>query len=500
MLERYCDILVIGSELPGLITAAFLARRGLSVQVVDTDINAENPKTPDPTCLANVHSKLLRSILGRLNVPEMTIQSFMQQDATLQVIFPRHRIDIAANPLLYFEELEREFPAQLDELKLFYENQARTRHQTDVNELFQKLLPNSWSESRALKRFVRDNNLDSKNGDFARLAGLSPVLSAYLKAQFLVTTQSLSDAPFDFQVAELFNPGDGEIFSIHPGISNLRKILFERIIQHDGSVRRKVQVLGLPFHGGVFDGAELSDAGGTVLAKYVIWNAPLKPLATLLPRKWRFRGLRKQCELQSSDFHWFSLRFAVEPQYIPDPMKASIVDIADENREFSSGNLLLYQVRRPKSEGPAHIDVHFLLPASALSEPDDFFEPFFENARERLLRLLPFAEKSLQLTFPLPQKSRDENTLFPLDENDFDIMRHAAGEHGVSHQIAKNFLDQFPLHYQTAAPNFFITHPRVFAAFGLESKLILGLKITDIIWQEVDKSKKRAMKSERRIA
>jgi hypothetical protein len=120
--------------------------------------------------------------------------------------------------------------------------------------------------------------------------------------------------------------------------------------------------------------------------------------------------------------------------------------------------------------------------------------------RERLIELLPFSDTSLTQVFPLAQPTQDLTTLFPLEENDFEIFRHRVRENGISHNSAKNFMDQFPLHYQTAAPNFLITHPRVFGAFGLESKLILGLKITDIIWQEVDKSKKRAMKSERRIA
>jgi hypothetical protein len=66
-----------------------------------------------------VHSKLLRSILGRLNVPEVTIQSFLKQESNLQVIFPKHRIDVFANPLTYSEEIDREFSAQQDQLKTF---------------------------------------------------------------------------------------------------------------------------------------------------------------------------------------------------------------------------------------------------------------------------------------------------------------------------------------------------------------------------------------------
>ncbi|MBU0506917.1 hypothetical protein KJ708_13090, partial [bacterium] len=130
MLEKYCDILIIGDHLPGLVTAAFLARRGLSVQVIDTDLFSKHPKKPDPVCLTNIHSNLLRSILGRLNVPEVTIQSVLNQDATLQYVYPKSRIDIFHNPMDYFDEVEREFKDNFKEIKRFYEKQSKLRHRT----------------------------------------------------------------------------------------------------------------------------------------------------------------------------------------------------------------------------------------------------------------------------------------------------------------------------------------------------------------------------------
>lgn len=501
MLEHYCDILVIGTELPGLITAAFLARRGLSVQVLDTDRYAEHVRAPDPTCLTNVHSKLLRSILGRLNVPEMTIQHFLALESTLQVIFAKNRIDVLSSPLAYFEELEREFPDLHNELKLFYENQARDRHQTDINELFQRLLPTGWSERRSLKRFIRDNKLDLRSPEYQHLGDADPRLAAFFKAQFLLSTQAFVHDPFGYQVAELFNPGDGEIFSVHAGSKHLKKILVDRLIQHDGNIRRKIQVTGLPFQNGALEGVELADGGGTVLSKYTIWNGDLAKLAEILPRKWRFRGLRRQCTAYESNFHWFSVRFEVDRHCVPDPMKTCVIDIAQPDKELTGGNLIYLQVgHQDKASTTAKIDVSLMLSKSALGEPEEFFEPYFEAIRNRLTRLMPFSGDSLRCIFPQKQARENTDTLFPLSDNDYEIFRERAHEHGIADTRARCFQDLFGLHYQTPAPNFFITHPNIFAAFGLESKLILGLKITDLIWQEVDKAKKRAMKAERRIA
>src|SRR5689334_20764934 len=112
MLEKFCDILVIGTELPGLITGAFLARRGLSVQVVGADFYSDHPQMPDPLCLTHMRSRLLKSILGRLNVPENSIQHFLSRETQLQVIFPDRRIDVLSNPMGFSEEIEREFPGE----------------------------------------------------------------------------------------------------------------------------------------------------------------------------------------------------------------------------------------------------------------------------------------------------------------------------------------------------------------------------------------------------
>lgn len=500
MLEKYCDILVIGTELPGLITAAFLARRGLSVQVIESDFYANHPQMPDPTCLTGVHSKLLRSILGRLNVPEVTIQNFLALESNLQVIFPKHRVDVCGNPLLYADEIEREFPSEESCIKTFYEDLARERHQIDVNDLFQQLLPYTWRERRAFKKFLKQSKLHDKSAVYKNILAKNSVLKSYFKAQYILGYQSFCDDPFAFQVAEMFNPGDGEIFGIISGLKPLRDILLDRLTHHDGHIRHKISAQKLLYRNGIFEGVELSGTGDTVLAKYIIWNSSLAKLRELLPKKWRYRSLRKSCDAFQSHFQWFTVRFEIAKNLIPEPMKRNVVLIDEAGKELSGTNFLYVQIRDTEEDATSLIDVNFLLPRSALGENNEFFKPHFDGIRAKLLNVLPFSEKHLRQVFPLENAEKVEDTLFPMSENDFEVFRHAAETFGVGQQDEKSFQNLFPLNYRTPTPNFFVTHPKVFNAFALESKLMLGLKITDIIWQEAEKEKKRAMKSERRIA
>lgn len=500
MLEKYCDILVVGTEIPGLITAAFLAKRGLSVQVIDPDFYSDHPHLPDPKCLPHAQSKLLRSIMGRLNVPEVTIQNFLKKESNIQAVFPSHRIDVLSNPMFYYDELEREFPSNLEELKSFYEEQAKLRFQIDVNELYSHLTPNSWGEKRAFKSFTREHKLDSKCKPFLNLIKDRPTLDAFFKAQYILGFQSWMTEPFEYQIAELLNPGDGEVFSVISGQRSLKNLLMDRITNHDGYVRKKCSPRQLLMRNGVMEGVELAESQETILSRYVIWNHSLKQLQDILPDKWRYRNLKKQCPAFEPTFHWFTTRFQIESDFIPDPMKSNLVIVRNPKEELLGANFLYATLSERSRGGMTYIDVHFLMPKSALEENHAFFAPYFEQIRESLCRVMPFADKSLKQVFPLSGDSEDMDTLFPMNENDFDVFQYSAAANGILQNKSSNFADLFELNYRTPTQNLFLTHPYVFHGLGLDAKLTLGLKITDLIWQEVEKDKKRAMKSERRIA
>lgn len=500
MLDKFCDILVVGKEIPGLIAGSFLARRGLSVQLIDTDFYADHPSQPDPTCLTHIKSKLLRSILGRLNVPENTIAHFLAQESTLQVLFPKNRIDIFENPLFYEEEIDREFPEDHQALKGFYETLSRVRHQIDINQLFQLLIPDSWRERNAFKKFIREQNLDQKSSDYIRITQTDPVLGSYLKSQFMLAYHAQCREPLAHQVAELFNPSDGGIFSVMSGQKGLTEILTERLLSFDGKVRRKSAIGKLLFRNGVFEGVELAGSQETVLSKYVIWNTSLEKLADVLPDKWRFRKLKKDCGAYPEHQNWFTARYILPTSHIPGPMKRNLLIIRDTKKSLSATNLLYMQLRPIRNSENTFIDVNFLLPTSALDESPSYFKPFFDDIHAALANLMPFSENLLKLVFPRDVSSDSLDTLFPMHENDFEVFKHSAAVHGMVQYDHQNFSDFFKLSYRTPSPNLFLSHPHVFLPFGLDARLTLGLKITDIIWQESEKEKKRAMKSERRIA
>ncbi|OGQ06614.1 MAG: hypothetical protein A3G32_01835 [Deltaproteobacteria bacterium RIFCSPLOWO2_12_FULL_40_28] len=501
MLERYCDTLVIGTELPGLITAAFLARRGLSVHLLDLDPFAGASHTPDPFCVAHLHSKLLRSILGRLNVPEPNINLLKETDSPLQVIFPKKRIDISPNPIIFYEELEREFPKHIDQLKIFYENLAHIKHQVDTQQLYSHLLPKTFMAKRKLKKFLQVHDLNKKATDLG-FKDTPPDLSAFLKAQLKLLTYTHNEDPFVFQVAELLNPNEGEILSVQAGHQHLKQIFLDRIAHHDGVLRSNVKIDHLLFRNGLFHGAKLAGNDGNILSRYIIWNTQLKPLLPYLPKLMRFWWLKKAIREVKPKAHWFTTQFEIDYTLIPLPMKENILYVHNPNSELSGTNFLYIQLykRAAQESQKTVISVSYLLAPGYLDEKLKIFEGFHAKIKEILEFLIPFSQKSLELVFPLPHKASEEETLFPLREDDFEVFKQNAATHPVYEVKTKTFADLFPISYKTPSPNFFLTSPEILGGLGYEGKYMMGLKVTDLIWSEVEREKKRAMKVEQRIA
>jgi len=500
MLERYCDALIIGTEISGLITASFLARRGLSVHVLDLNPYAQNEKEPDPFCVAHLHSKLLRSILGRLNIPENDIQHLSHtSDSPLQIIFSKKRIDISANPVTFYEELEREFPAQHNELKLFYESLANIKHQVEAQALYSLIIPTSFRERRQLMKFVKSHGLDQRLGELGISIDKNSSLKSFIMAQLKLVTYTHMESPFAFQVAELLNPSEGEILSVQGGHQYLKKLFLERVNHHEGAYRPESKIEELLYKNGIFEGAKLAGLEGNILSRYIIWNTDLKRLTDYLPKQFRYRKLKKIIRNLNPSAHWFTSHYLLPKKFIPKPMKKNLIIIEDPDKDLFETNFLYVQVK-DKNQETTKLSVSYLLKPEALKADDSYFSPIHQKILETLRFIIPFADHHLTHFFPTTQKVKNEETLFPLGDDDFEIFKQTARAHPIYFQKAKSFVDLFPISYKTPAPNLYLTSSEILGSMGYEGKFMLGLKITDLIWNDVEKEKKHAMKLERRIA
>src|SRR5215813_11857215 len=121
MSEKFCDILIVGCELSGLIAGAFLAKRGLTVTVLNTDHDVGiEEKNIQPNLISHLDGRLFKTILGRLSILDSELGIVNRYDTPYQVVLPDHRIDVTVFRDRFYKELKREFPDQADSIRSFY--------------------------------------------------------------------------------------------------------------------------------------------------------------------------------------------------------------------------------------------------------------------------------------------------------------------------------------------------------------------------------------------
>lgn len=507
MSDKYCDVLIAGTDLAGLIAGAFLAKRGLSVTVLnfDKDISTEK-KSIQPNLITHLDSKLFKNIMGRLSIVDHELGIARRLSVPYQVVLPQHRIDVSTDRDLFERELQREFPDDFEQIKEFYNAMDLFESLLDTETLQNLILPKGIKEVWNFKRFIKNSGLSERLSHYTEELEANKDIEAFLDAQLRFLSSTYSENPFTYVISKLLSNDNCVLYEVKGGVNRLKKIFIDKIESYSGLVKNNVQIENLEIEGRKVRGMKLSGFEGNIGCRYLLWNQKIREIEPFVPQIfWNRRLLHRISNIKPKLYH-FTIRYDMNEREVPEGMRENLLYIANPDLPLTGSNFFHINVFRPdenKPSGRIHLMVSYLLEAESLHSPKDFLGAIHDEITAHLRNLMPFSN-SLLLSFPIASKQNSElnqgdNLLFALEKEDFEIFRENAQENPVYELSPRKFEDLFPLKNRTHYKNLFFTSPEVLASLGFEGKFLLGLKTIDIIWKEIEMGRKKAIK-QRKIA
>jgi len=505
MSEKYCDVLIVGMDLAGLITGAFLAKRGLSVTVLNFDKDlASTKKDIQPNLVTHLDSKLFKSILGRLSIMDHELAVVRKLSIPYQVVLPNHRLDVFTDRDLFERELKREFPHDFKLVKEFYSSMDLFESVLDTETLQELILPKTFQEKWRFKKFIQNSGLTERLSSYLEDLKANLDIKTFLEAQLRFLASTYSDNPYTYVISKLLSNENCVLYEVKGGMGRLKKVFLDKIESYSGVIKNNVHIEALEIEKRKIQGIRLAGFEGTIGCRYLLWNARVRGIEPFIPKSFWTHTMLKQIRSITPKQYHFSIRYEISRDELPEGMKENLLFIADPNKPLTGSNFFHINVFQPAdaTSAPIFLNVSYLLEAEFLHSPKEFLQVIHDEISEHLHHLMPFAE-SLRLIFPLDQPATHEqeegNLLFALEKDDFEIFRENAQENPIYEIVPKRFTDLFPISNRTFYKNLFLTSPEVLAALGFEGKLLLGLKTIDLIWREIEVSRKKAIR-QRKIA
>ncbi len=455
---RRWDAVILGSSLPGLVTAARLAIEGERILIVQENAAEETPAVVrEPFYLAGARGGALDVCLRELGLPLIERRALEDQAIALQMILPDARVDLG-EPQLCVDELVAWGLAKPEEARNL------TRALASASEA-------EWGAMEAspivraggLRGLSRGSGRPSLHGRGlpVEASGAQGTLARLLDAQVRALSNLGEAAPTPEARARLLGATlQGGAAFPHSGLG-LREVLLRRIRSRHGEIR----TIGAPFSfaGAGSDPAIAVDGVGELWAgRTLIVNTAPCALAERL-RAWD-RPVPAFLDAAPGARHRrVQVHFECDPSAVPDGMGRSLVVVADPSAEAPGPSpVTIARYPRPESEDAEGLEDVVASAVVAKGEPRDAVA----DALEAVVReLMPFCgERLVRQATPRPSWDDESRLADP-----------PAGE-GWPGEVETRASNKPPVHR--------LPFEQV-AGLGLEGQLLLGLRAGDAILAEL---------------
>ncbi len=490
-MSEHFDVAIVGMELPGIIAAALLAKRGRRVLILDHGDCASSytrhgvvlPRVPSLAALPSSAPHMQR-IHDELNLAQAVQALTHSPDPSFQTILNKHRCDLRSASQSLQHEVRAEFPELGDEAQAWANRVvAIDQRICAMLEAMPDIPPSSWMERWQTREMAAtcDELLESVDTSelFAHIPAEHP-LRALLTAPLAFLGNLWAPAPSTLHAVRALAGFIRGCDGVLEDAAQLRDLMLREAIGHGVQVRRNAVIAQVHRKRRVLTEIQITDCHAVIRADYFLNNC-FTPFADLLPADAR--------QLTHEENHMRATRsllvqnIIVRKEVIPQGMARSVfmLDGRRSKRDDAPADPALFVQRHPirkVASNRAHSqsidpDIHELITVACPVRVGDVAHAgnsqaiFATQVLARLSRLIPYlADHVVDVSHPLDTRSWDD---LPSKS---DTPHSWWSAHPLFETTAKPILGVFCRPVQTYFQNMAHCGRDVAPAFGLEGDYI----------------------------
>lgn len=483
---NFCDLLVLGSDLSGLMTATLLAKRGMSVLVLDDETENE----PSPNFASGLGSRAFKSLLGKLMIPDSKLQILHENKVSGQIVFPRNRLDLHASRPLLLKEIEREFSA---------DREAFEELMAEIDRLRENYLEEILSffpivGARERKRFIKWFRNFPQEKTVALWDRLSPTFKECLRVHMRFLSQGPMMEPVILQLLFFLPPESGATFSVRGGPRGLKKLFFDKLDYFGGMVHPLGhETFEVVTKGREIRAIQLPRYNFPTRCRYLLGNTDIKTLYRCLPSPFfsffPFLGgpSKRKIESLETAHEKRVIQYHLSREILPAPLKENVLCVGDPSQPLEGSNYLEINLH-PLAMASKNGKDTLMTVSCHLREKEG--ADLLDEIDRKIHRLLPFANSHIERVFPPAASAEGESggdmELFPEEGNGLQ-----AGQVERLPQRKVSYLSSFFFpSLDSPFKNLFVLGPNLLDWLGMEGKMLAALRAVDLVWSRELKIRK----------
>jgi phytoene dehydrogenase-like protein len=411
MLRSSYDVVIVGTDLPGLIFGALAAKKGYRVLVLGHG-GRDNVYEVDghrfvrrPNLLWGfADSTPIREAFRELALaPEMRNLP-RPLTPTCSVVLPDARVEVTHMKGVLEDEVSREFPGRLEAFRDF------TRRIAEVEPAIEPVLkdcpivpPGGVREYFAWRRYRKAVAPLLADGGADALAPLGddPALAAFFASPVAAMSGITDPRRHPLPFVRLANHLLRGLYFVEWGLDALKALFLDRIRNNSGDVRPGDHVDMVVVRHGRIREVEVRARDEAIGVGMMVAATDLGPLLDQIPVENAKRRYRQRVA-KAEPSHWMvTLNVGARRSLIPEGMAQTAFVVGDPHRPLEGGNLLIVQTD-PAMEPADSLDaertavaVSGLLPATRFTGKPAELEVFSNELLAGLRGLMPFVDQHM---------------------------------------------------------------------------------------------------------